>query len=385
MDLSKLRIAIVTDQMYSRGGADRLMESIWKGLPQSDVYATYFNSSKYPEFSGRIHSILKESFIIKLLFKYKLTNWFATRTLNVLTPVLVETLDLSKYDLAISISARAAKGIITGLDTCHISIINTPPRFEWDKDESIKENKAGWGFGALSYFISTFFRIWDRQAFDRADYIISISKFISLKVKKYYQKESEVIYPAIKNFWLRDGNDLFEVPEKDYFFIQSRLFDAKRLDVAIRAALKAKVTLIIAGEGPEKSRLQKIAGSELNKSIIFKGFVPDVISKAYYTNAKAFIFPAIEDFGIVPVESLACGTPVIAYNYGGLRETVVNGTHGVLFDNEKELVRILQTFDKKDYDKSELKKQASKFSEDILIEKIQNFVRLKYGKFKTQG
>lgn len=299
-----------------------------------------------------------------------------------MAPVLYESIDLTSYDVVITLSARSAKGVITGLNTFQISIINTPPRFEWDKDESIRDNKVGFGLGMLSNFISTLYRIWDKQVADRADTVIAVSNFIAAKIKKYYRKDAYVLYPAIGDFWLLKNSELPEIKENDYFYLQSRLFDSKRIDIAIRGAIKAKVKLVIVGEGPELKHLKQVAGKELNKSIFFKGFLPDELSKAYYTKANAFIFPAVEDFGIVPIESLSCGTPVIAYNGGGVKETMVSGRHGFLFDNEEELVKILQSFKKEKFNKEELKEQARKFAEHIFIEKLQQFVETKYGEFK---
>jgi glycosyltransferase involved in cell wall biosynthesis len=381
--------------MYSPGGGDRLMESVLATFPQAEIFTVFIDSKKYPQFdslnkenSKNIHSIVSEQSFSIIFYKIPLTRWLFTRIINVLSPVLYETLDLTKFDLVISISARSAKGIITGIDTCHISIITTPPRFEWDKEEVILENKTGFGLGVISKFISTFFRIWDREAFIRADYVIAISKYIQTKISKYYTADSTVIYPGIKDFWFKPINNSSDpilhsqLSTFNYYYIQSRLYDSKRIDVAIRAAMKAKVNLVIVGEGPTYSKLKRVAGKEFGKTIIFKGFLEDNLSKIYYSNAKAFIFPTVEDFGLVPIEAMACGIPVIAYGIGGNLETVIDDKTGIFFNSEAELVRILQNFDKNRYDKTEIIEHAKKFSEKELIENLRNFVAKKYEEFK---
>jgi glycosyltransferase involved in cell wall biosynthesis len=130
--------------------------------------------------------------------------------------------------------------------------------------------------------------------------------------------------------------------------------------------------------------LKKLAGKEFQKSIIFKGFLPDSISKMYYENAEAFVFPAREDFGFVPIEAMACGTPVIAYNVGGVTETVVANKHGIFFESEEELAKILMNFNKKNYNQKELKKQASQFSEQKFKESFVKWIEQKYGEFKAR-
>jgi hypothetical protein len=181
MDFSKIKIAIVNDQMYSLGGGDRFFESVYNIFPNAQLFSLFFDVTKYPHITRKINSIVPFNWFTKFLYRTPVLNWFFTRVLNVLAPFLYETINLIDYDLVITMTAKSAKGVITGLDTCHISIINTPSRFDWDKDESIKDNKVGFGLGLMSYIISTFFRTWDFQTTQRADYILTISKYIAAK------------------------------------------------------------------------------------------------------------------------------------------------------------------------------------------------------------
>lgn len=390
-ELSRLKVAIVNDQMYSLGGGDRFFESIFNIFPQADLYSLYIDKRKYSHITREIKSIIPYNPITKFFYKTPVFNWFFTRVVNVLAPFIYETVDFTAYDVVITLTAKSAKGVITGLDTCHISIINTPSRFDWDKDESIRDNKVGFGLGFMSNIISTFFRTWDFQTTQRADYILTISKYIASKIRKYYRRDADVIYPPIKSFWLDKD---FKTPKAEeledpilkekYFLFQSRLYDSKRHDIAIRAAIKAKVKLVIIGEGPEFSRLKKIAGTEFQKSIIFKGFLPDNISKVYYQNAQAFVFPAREDYGFVTIEAMACGIPVIAYNVGGVTETTVKNKHGLFFESEEELATILSTFNNNDFDKKELIKQASKFTEEAYREQFIKWFTQKYAQFRNR-
>ena len=226
------------------------------------------------------------------------------------------------------------------------------------------------------------YKLWDVASIKRSDYIYAISDYIAKKIKKIYRLDAPVIYPGLDSFYfqqpfskeklaniLRADYDL-SLPKK-YFYIVSRLYDYKKIDVAIKVCNKLKKHLIIAGIGPDYKYLHKI--SDLNY-IHFLGYVPNELNRALYSYAEAFLFPGYEDFGYTPVESMATGTPVVFYNKGGVKETVKTPACGKGFQTTDEFIHILKTFDKKNYKKSILVDRAKEFSEERFIKNIQNIL-----------
>ena len=242
-------------------------------------------------------------------------------------PVIPETFDLREYDLVISSSGAWSKGIVTKLDTIHIAYLHSPMRFVWDYNEKyLKErNKKPSIFTRLFF---SYLRVWDRMAADRPDYLIVNSKYTQSRVKKYYRRESAIIYPPVslceqahlRNFKDRPAN----LNDKGYFLIISRLSPYKKFDIAVEAFNKLWLPLVVIGQGKQENYLRKIAQS--NVKIL--GWQSREEIKNYYKNTRAFIFPCEDDFGIAPVEAMQEGIPVIAYRKGGALETVVEGKSG---------------------------------------------------------
>ncbi|WKZ30870.1 MAG: glycosyltransferase [Candidatus Dojkabacteria bacterium] len=353
---SKIRVAVVTDWMATPGGSDRLMEQLLKLFPQAAIFTSYYNRKAYQGTFAENYEV-KTSFIQKMPFVRSLHRHY-----NVFTPLAFESFDFTGYDLVISLSAGAAKGVITKVDQPHISIILTPQRSLWDQESNVRGSRFRFFYKLASPFIANYMRSWDIAAFQRADLHLSISKYIADKVRKVYRADSEVLYPGIDECWF--GNEMRRPNQylpKSYFLVVSRLYDYKRIDWAIEACKKARKNLLIVGDGPDRRYLEKKAGN--SKFINFLGWVDDLELKYLYKNAKALIFPGVEDFGYTPIEAMALGTPQVALREGGVKETVVEGKTGEFFESQEELCEKLAKFSKLKYNEKEIVRNAKRFSE----------------------
>ena len=375
-EISSLKVALVTDSMVAKGGSDRNIDSLLKIFPKADIFTAVFNESEYEELENKVYT----TFLQKPFFRKILRNHH-----NIFTPWAFEMLDLREYDIVISVSAGSAKGVITTMEQLHICYLLTPPRTYWDKERSFRTSKLRFLINIVSPFFSNFYRMWDYSAAQRIDAIAVISKFIQKKVHHRYNRDSAIIYPGILDFWLGDSHQSLKelIPKsfkKEYFLVVSRLYDYKKIDWAIKACKAEGKKLVIVGDGPDFKYLKKIAGK--SSDVLFLGYISDEQLKAVYTNATAFIFPGIEDFGLVPIEAMACGCPVLAYNYGGVTETVVEGETGNFFSSIQELQNLLRDFKKESFDKEKLKSRAKKFTEEKFLEKFSSFVEKTYERFK---
>jgi len=290
-------------------------------------------------------------------------------------PLAIESFDLSKYDIVISDSASFAKGVITRPKTLHICYCHTPTRYAWDDSHKyIRE------FGYPSFiqriipFFLNYLRIWDEQASQRPDKFIANSEFVAWRIKKYYHQEAIVIPPPVKS-------DLFYVSPKidDFFLVVGRLLPYKRIDIVVEAFNKLGWPLKIVGGGPEFKKLQKMAGP----SIEFLGLISDEKLRGLYAGCQAFIFPQEEDFGIVALEAMASGRPVIAYQAGGALEIIKDGESGIFFKEQSvdSLIEALKRFRLTFFDSKKIREESLKFDKEIFKKKIKDFVEDSWQKY----
>lgn len=342
-----MNIALIHDWITNVAGAERVLLELIELYPEADIYTSVYDPSKAAAFN-----------------KYKINTTYLQRSrlfkqhrelLVPYTPLAFESLDLSKYDLVITNTTFPAKGIITSPDTLHICYCHTPTRYLWEPEN---DNRASRGvFSILRKNVAHKLRIWDRVAAERPDYYLANSKTVKSRIHKYYRRDARVVYPPVDINKFEYNKDI--KPEKYYLFV-SRLIKYKRADLAVEAFNKLGLPLKIIGTGPEEGRLKKLAA----KNIEFLGRVSDSELIKYYSGAQAFIFAAEEDFGIVPVEAMACGRPVIAYGTGGAAETVINGITGLLFKPQSvdALILAVKKFDPEDFDSAIIRKHAENYS-----------------------
>lgn len=344
-----MNIALVHDWLTNHAGAERVLMAIKEIYPKASIFTSVFDEKGANEFK-------KYNIVTSILQKIPLIK--SRRELLVpLTPYAFENFDFSKFDLVISSTTFAAKGLITKPDTIHICYCHTPTRWIWTPKLDPRSSQGK--FSNLKKKIREKLKRWDIVAADRPDYYISNSNYIGKRITKYYKRNSVTIYPPV-------DVDRYKVAKKseikDYYLFVSRLVGYKRCDIVVEAFNQLGLPLKIIGKGPEKKRLQKIAKNNID----FLGFLSDREVEKYYREAKAFIFAAEEDFGIVPVEAMATGRPVLAYGKGGATETVVAGKTGEFFSQQtaKSIVDAVKRFDPDKYNSGVIKKHAQRFSKE---------------------
>lgn len=377
-----MRVALVHDFLTSFGGAERVLSALSDLYPSAPIFCLLYDPKKVSQFKNK--EVIESSLSNYPGFIKKRDVFLRPRA-----PKAIEEFDFSSFDLVISDTNSFSKGIITSPNTLHISYIHSPTRYLWDyKDEYLKEHKAK---GLKRYFLEKLFlkmRLWDYEAAQRPDYLIANSGNVARRIKKYYLRESKVIYPGtdLANYKLGDKKPHFVKAtngREDYYLIVSRLSKYKKIDLAILACNELKKKLIIAGDGADRKYLEDIAGP----TIEFMGFLPDKTVRNYFREAKAFIFPAEEDFGLTPIEAMASGTPVIAYKKGGLTETVQEGVSGTFFTKQTstELINTIQKFEKMTFDPEIIRETTIKFGLDNFNKRFKSFVEKKYSSFKNKS
>lgn len=368
-----LKIALIHDFLVQYGGAERVLEALAEMFPDAPIYTLLYNPEKMRgKFQGKeIHTSFLQKFPKFLRKRYKL--------LLPLMPTAPETFDLRDFDLVISSSGAWSKGIVTRLNTTHISYVHSPMRFVWDYNERYRAQIQNPKSKIQSFFTRLFLnyiRLWDKLAADRPDYLIANSKYTQQRIKKYYGRESVVIYPPVET----SPSPLTPLPNqgegesKKDFLIVSRLSPYKNIDKVVEAFNKLGLPLVVIGDGQQKKNLQKIAA--VNVKIL--GWQSDEEIKKYYQNARAFIFAGIDDFGMTPVEAMSFGVPVLALRDGGVLETVIEGQTGEFFDAATpeviaDGVRRLVENEKK-YDKQGIINQANKFNKERFIKELEEYI-----------
>lgn len=359
-----MKIAIVHDWLTNMGGAENLIINFHEMYPDAPIYTSVYNPDKIDDKLRKAD--IRTTFLQKK--NKKITNH---KKYFPLMPLAFENLDLNEYDVILSSSTCCAKGIIPRPDAIHICYCATPMRYAWEKRKDYTKNMGKFKkklVGILTHYM----RIWDVTSSSRVDYFIANSNAVKERIKKYYRRDAVVINPAVRC-------NLFNISDidKDYYFVVSRLVSYKRFDLAVQACKELNKKLIIIGEGPEKENLQKLA--EGCENIQFLGRLEDDEVKKYMAECKALLFPGEEDFGITPVEAMACGRPVVAYGRGGALDTVVDGKTGVLFKEQtvEDVKNAILKLEEMNFDKQEIRNHALKFDEKEFKLKIKNFIEEK--------
>jgi len=346
-----MKVAIVYDRANKWGGAERFLLVLREIFPQADLIISLHNPEK-AVWTKKFKSV-KTSFLNRL---FLLRDFH--EALALFMPLAFESINLCGYDLVISVSSEAAKGVITPPETKHIAIILTPTRYLWSHLEVYFSQK--WMKLVSKPFIS-YLKKWDLVAANRPDVLIAISNEVRRRIKKYYNRTSLLLYPPQS---LVEGIDINAetttiVGEKDYYLIVSRLVKYKNIDLAIGAFNKLGKKLIIIGKGKDERRLKRYAG----ENIIFLGEITDAELIKYYREAKALVMPQEEDFGLVSLEAQSLGTPVIAFSFGGAKDTVMKNS-GVFFHKltVDSLFDAVKRFDKMNFRPSLIRNNAKKFN-----------------------
>lgn len=351
MQNNKLKVAIVHDWLVSYAGADRVVDCMHHVFPDAPIYTLVYDKKKMPSWFRNYD--IRTTWVQKIPFATKLY-----KKLLPLMPGAFEALDLSEYDLVLSSSSSCSKGVITRPDAVHICYCHTPIRYVWDFYYTYRDNANPLVRAVMPSQMHKL-RQWDKCAADRVDYFIANSCYIAQRIKKYYRRDSDVIYPCVHI------NQSPFVEKEDFYLVVGRFTWYKRMDLAVAACTKLGRRLVVIGTGDEEKRLRSMAGP----TVEFKGGgLSDEEVRSYYLRAKAFLFPGEEDFGITPVEAQSAGTPVLAYGRGGACETVEDGRTGLLFHAQTvdSLAECIEKFEAEGVacTKEEIRAHSLRFSEE---------------------
>jgi glycosyltransferase involved in cell wall biosynthesis len=356
-----MKYAIVHDDFMQKfGGAEKVVYSLSEIYPKADIITSISNSLNLKIFKN-----LKTSRFQKYKFMKKYS-----KKLFFLYPIIFETLNFDDYDIVISSSSRFAHGIITSPSTMHICYMHSPSRYIWDYNDYIKMQKVSFLQGLVLPFIVSYLRVWDYAAAQRVDYFIANSEYTKERIKKFYNRDSIVIYPPVEiNKYLTLKN-----LSKDFYLYVGRIVEWKRIDIIIESFNKSGKEVHIVGNG-DREYIDYLKGLS-KENIKFLENIEDSDLLDQYRRCIALIYPQKEDFGITPVEALACGKPVIAYSKGGVLESVVEGKNGLFFDNQNEisLSSTIDKFETLSFSEKDCRNSAKRFSEDIFRKSIKNTV-----------
>ena len=366
----KPKIAIIADWLTNYGGAESVISAFHDIFPDAPIYTTMYRPSKMREL-GNLKNV-HTTWLNKLPIKHQL--------LLGQMPTAIEMMDLNKYDIVLSSCHSVSKGIITKPNTLHISYCHTPMRYaweEWDLETRLKK------FPRILH--STIrnqikkIRKWDYCAAQRVDEYIANSSHISSQIKKYYERDSHVIYPPVHTSKFRPINN----PSEDFYLAVGRLIPYKKFDLIVETFNRLKLPLKVVGIGSDYKKIKKMA--KLNVEVL--GRVDEEELRKLYANCKAFIFPQIEDAGIVPLEAMSAGRPVIALNRGGSLDSMKEGVTGVFFEKQtvESLSDAIKRFEKLKFDSQIIRQHAEEFDVEKFKKKIREYIEQKWVNFQSNN
>jgi glycosyltransferase involved in cell wall biosynthesis len=356
-----VKTAIIHEYLNQYGGAERVLQVFCAMLPHAPVYTTLYDRTLTGGvFDGRV---IRTSFLQHLPFALRKHHLYSP-----LMPLAIEQFDTRAFDTVLSVSASFAKGVITVPSTRHICYCLTPPRFLWDDSQRFVERfQYPFLIRSIAPLGLSYLRVWDRQAAERVDQWVAISDCVRRRIGKYYGKESIVVHPPV-------NVAKFTVSREPgaYWLMVGRLVAYKNFDLAVRAFNRLGWPLKIVGTGVEERRLRALA----KPNIEFVGAVTDERLAQLYAGARAVLFPQEEDFGIVPLEAMASGRPVVAYRGGGALETIIDRITGVFFEeqSEEELMAAVDRASRMKWLPDLCRGQAERFDIPVFIKKMQNIL-----------
>lgn len=376
--LGKRRVALVHHWLTSPGGAEKVLYELHQMYPDAPIFTAAFIPEKFPEFAG---ADIRTTFLDKI-------PWLKRK--HQLFPLFLglpfKTFDMSGYDLVISSCAAEAKYVRTRDTTLHICYCHTPVRYYWSDYDWFMADERRMPFGRLNWLAKPVFgllvrglRKIDYAAAQGVSVFIANSQHIKRRISRYYNRQSVVIYPPIQTAELAQ----LDSKKSDFYLIVGRQVASKRLDIAVEAFNELGLPLKVAGAGEQIERWRKVA----QPNIEFLGRVSDEVRNQLFRQARAFIFPPEEDFGMTPVEALAAGTPVIAFDGGGAPEYVHEGQTGVLFPEQTPvaLVEAVRRFETMKFEEDRLRQEAGRFSAAVFRDDFQNLVESAWQEFERAG
>ena len=360
-----MEIAIVHDWLTGMRGGEKVLMALLELFPRADIFTLVYRPEKVdPAFRERrvTASFLQRLPLGKTKYQYYLPLYWE----------LMRGLDLSKYDLVISSSSACAKWVKVPKTATHVCYCHTPMRYIWDQFDDYFGPSANPLVRLSARMFQPYLQRCDLKSNSGVTNFIANSTEVQERIKRIYGRDSDIFHPPVDvdRFKVKSGKG-------EYYLVISALVPYKKVDMAVRVCTKRNLPLVVVGQGPEEARLRQLAGP----TVSFKGWASDAELPAYYEKAKALLFPGKEDFGIVPVESLASGCPVIAFGEGGVLDTVKDGESGVLYRErtDEALSAAIDRFEKMDFDPQALRQKAMSFSRDRFLFKMQVYFRKLYG------
>jgi glycosyltransferase involved in cell wall biosynthesis len=359
-----MKIAIVHDYLNQYGGAERVVEALHEIFPEAPIYTSIYDENRMPPIFKQMD--IRTSFMQHLPM---IMEWF--KIYFPLYPLAFESFDLSSYEVILSSSSAFAKGIKKSKGQLHICYCYTPMRFVWRYNDYVKrEGFSIWIKRILPFFLNPI-KQWDLRNNAGVDAFIAISAMIAERIRKIYGRESDIIYPPVETEKFKPGKI-----DGDYYLVASRLTAYKRIDLAVEAFDQLELPLKVIGDGPAGPALRRMA----KENIEFLGRVNDQELAYHLANCRALIFPGEEDFGIVPLEAMASGRPVIAFQAGGAKETILEGKTGIFFKEQSvvSLCEAVKRFRFELFDKNEIRKHAENFAKANFKKRIKEYIDEKY-------
>ncbi|MEI6288114.1 MAG: glycosyltransferase [bacterium] len=356
-----MKTALVHDHLAQDGGAEQVLKVFQEMFPEAPIFSLIFDKKNTNSFFK--NKDIRTSFLQKIPFGVRHYQWWLSAM-----PSAIESHDLMAYDLVLSSASAFAKGVITKPGSVHICYCHTPTRYLWlDTHSYLQELKVHPIVKSFLPFTLRKLRQWDRLAADRVDHFIANSHTVKERIKKYYGRDSEVIYPPVETekFYISPN-------EKKYYLAGGRLVPYKRFDLVVKAFSRLGIPVKIFGIGPEMKNLKQMAKSNVQ----FLGKVSDETKRRLYADCIAYLNPQEEDFGITAIEAMASGRPIIAYGAGGATETVLAGQTGEFFDEQiwEDLADKIIRFRPENYNPEIIKNHAQQFSTAMFKEKMKEFI-----------
>lgn len=356
-----MKLALVHDWLNQNGGAEDVLETLVRLYPEAPIYTSMYAPDLLPD-AYRAWDI-RTSWLDRLPGIHQHHQRYLP-----LYPLAFDRLDLSAYEVVLSNKSGFCHGVRGGPDTLHICYCLTPTRYIWDLDSYLAREEFGAGVRAAARLVARLYRGWDYAAAQRVDRFIAISSEVQARIQRVYHRDATIIYPpveAAERFAPAASHD-------DYFLVLSRLVPYKRIDLAVEACTRLGLPLLVGGTGRDRERLEALAGP----TVEFLGYVPDGDLPDLFARCRALIFPGLEDFGIVPVQAMAAGRPVIAFRGGGSLDTVIPGKTGAFFQEQtvESLVVALQGFDERSYAPDAIRAHALRFDTANFTREITSYV-----------
>ena len=363
------KVAFVHDWLVTYRGGEKVLAELLKLFPNAPIYTLFYDPDAMPD-NINMHPIHLPGNVNRF------RKW--RKAMLPLLPSLIESFDLSDYDLVISTSSCVAKGVIPGPGAVHVSYIHSPMRYIWDQKKFyLSSLRKIPGIHLAIEILSSYLRSWDYTSNHRVDFFAANSHFVKDRIKRFYNRDATVIHPPVTlNVATAEVSQKLLEHRKQkgpYFIIAGAFVSYKRFDLAIKACKLAKARLVIAGSGPEEKNLRTLADGK-NCEFFIKPAAEHW--QSLLAGAEAFLFPGVEDFGITPVEALALGTPIIAFARGGALDFVTENETGTFFFEQtpEALADTIKAFAKASFDRAKLQAKAESFSREVFIKKFQNLL-----------